>query len=146
MSESAWDKLFEINLKASFLLARETVKYMNDGNIIFISSIAGYFPLPPLTAYGVSKTALIGLTKALATELAPSIRVNCVAPGIIKTKFSELLWKSDEIASRTLADIPLNRFGEVKDVAGSVAFLCSEDADWITGETIVVAGGVKSRL
>ena len=102
----------------------------------------------------MTKTALFGLTKSLAAELGPrNIRVNCVAPGIIKTKFSEGLWSDAEgkdmpveshpLASRT----NLKRFGEPKDVAGPVAFLCSDDAAYVTGEIILATGGgVESRL
>eukprot|EP01101_Sappina_pedata_P013500 TRINITY_DN9770_c0_g1_i1.p1 TRINITY_DN9770_c0_g1~~TRINITY_DN9770_c0_g1_i1.p1 ORF type:complete len:268 (+),score=54.18 TRINITY_DN9770_c0_g1_i1:25-804(+) len=149
LDESAWDKLFETNVKASFLLARESLNYLSEsGNIVFVSSIAAFEPSGPLAAYGITKTSLLGLTKAFAHELAPvGIRVNCVAPGIVKTRFSSVLWENDSNeAHPALANIPLGRFGAVGDIAGPVAFLCSDDADWITGETLVVAGGAKSRL
>lgn len=91
-SESAWDKIFEVNVKASYLLAKEVLPFIRKrggGSIVFVSSIAGFKPFSLLGAYSVSKTALFGLTKAAAQDLAPeNIRVNCVAPGIVQTKFA----------------------------------------------------------
>jgi dehydrogenase/reductase SDR family member 4 len=94
-SEKAWDKIFEVNVKASFMLAKEALPFLRErggGNIVFISSIAGFHPNSILGAYGVSKTALFGLTKAAAGDLASEkIRVNCLAPGLIETKFSSIV-------------------------------------------------------
>eukprot|EP01103_Thecamoeba_quadrilineata_P014350 TRINITY_DN425_c0_g1_i1.p1 TRINITY_DN425_c0_g1~~TRINITY_DN425_c0_g1_i1.p1 ORF type:complete len:301 (-),score=51.70 TRINITY_DN425_c0_g1_i1:360-1151(-) len=148
LESSAWEKTFEVNVKNAFELAREAVPHMKAGaSILFISSIAGFRPGPPLSVYGIAKTALFGLTKALAVELgATGIRVNCVAPGIVKTRFSELLWKNEEAEKRALQDIPLGRIGNVDDIAGPTAFLCSEDASWITGEILLVTGGVHARM
>lgn len=91
-SEQAWDKIFEINVKSAFMLAKEVLPFLRKrggGNIVFVSSIAGLQPFPLLGAYSVSKTALIGLTKAASSDLAAeNIRVNCLAPGIVETKFS----------------------------------------------------------
>lgn len=90
--EDVWDKIFDVNVKASYLLAKEVKQYIvkrGGGSIVFISSIGGYQPFDLLGAYSVSKTALIGLTKAAAADLVKdNIRVNCVAPGVIETKFS----------------------------------------------------------
>lgn len=104
-----------------------------------------------IAAYGVTKTALIGLTKALALELAKdNIRVNGIAPGVIKTKMSKVLWDGDgdegERAIVENQEILLGRLGVPEDCAGTVAFLVSDDAAYITGETVVVAGGVHARL
>ena len=95
----------------------------------------------------MSKTALLGLTKVVAAAVSDdNIRVNGVAPGIIKTKFSSALWSNETIAEQTLEQVPLRRFGECKDIAGVTAFLCSDDAAYVTGETIVAAGGMNSHL
>ena len=95
----------------------------------------------------MSKTALLGLTKVVAAAVSDdNIRVNGVAPGIIKTKFSSSLWANETIAEQTLEQVPLRRFGESKDIAGVTAFLCSDDAAYVTGETIVAAGGMNSHL
>lgn len=150
--EDAWDKIFETNVKATFLLCKEIVPYLakrGSGSIVIVSSIGGYSytPLSLIGAYSVSKTALFGLTKALAPELAQdNIRVNCLAPGIIKTKFSKALTENDDSANIALQTIPLRRFGVPEDCAGTVAFMVSDDSAYMTGETIVVSGGMTSRL
>jgi len=148
--EEAWDKIFETNVKSAFMLSKEVVPFMQkrgSGSIIYISSIAGLVPFEMLGAYSVSKTALLGLTKAVSQQLASdNIRVNCIAPGIIKTKFSEPLHMSETALEISKSLVALNRLGEVHEVAGTAAFLCSDDASYITGETIVVSGGMKSRL
>lgn len=98
-------------------------------------------------AYSVSKTALFGLTKALAPDLAPkNIRVNCVAPGVIKTKFAKALYESKTAYEILMSQVPMNRLGTPDEIAGLVAFLVSDDAGYITGETIVASGGMASRL
>ena len=126
LSEAEWDKIFGINLRAAWLVAREAVPYMGSGaSIIFVASTASFSPSFPLGAYGVSKTALLGLTKAMAQELGPSnIRVNCLAPGLIKTRFSEELWKSEEISSRTVGTTYLGRIGVASEMGGA---LCAVD-------------------
>ena len=107
----------------------------------------GYVPINLLGAYSVSKTALLGLTKVVSSAVCDNnIRVNGVAPGIIQTKFSAALWQNEHVAEQTMEQIPLGKFGEAKDIAGVTSFLCSEDAAYITGETIVAAGGMTSHL
>jgi len=145
--ERAWDKVFDTNLKSHFFLIKEALPHLPQGSsILFVSSIGGFQPNPMGGAYSISKTALLGLTKSLSKELAPKqIRVNCIAPGVIKTRFSEALWK-DPRNVKLLEEIPLNRFGETSECGGISAFLLSHDASYITGESIVVAGGAPSRL
>ncbi|XP_058461207.1 dehydrogenase/reductase SDR family member 4 [Malaya genurostris] len=149
-SETAWDKIFEVNVKCSYLLAKEVLPFIRQrkgGSIIFVSSIAGFQPFSLLGAYSVSKTALFGLTKAASQDLASeNIRVNCIAPGIVKTKFAAALHESDAAKETALAQIPMGRFGDPKDISGVCAFLVSDDASFITGETIVASGGMPSRL
>lgn len=148
--EEAWDKIFDINVKSALMLTQLCVPHMidrNGGSIVYVTSIAGYVPINLLGAYSVSKTALLGLTKVVAAAVSDdNIRVNGVAPGIIKTKFSSALWANETIAEQTLEQVPLRRFGESKDIAGVTAFLCSDDAAYVTGETIVAAGGMNSHL
>jgi len=148
--EAAWDKIFEVNVKAPFLLSQEILPHLlkrQGGSIVFISSIAGFQPFQILGPYSVSKTALLGLTKVLAQQLGPdNIRVNCVAPGIIRTKFSQALTSTPEIAEKVVENVPLGRVGEPDEIGGLVSFLCSKDASYITGENFVVAGGQPSRL
>lgn len=148
--EDAWDKIFDTNVKCAYLLSQEVLPYMKDrgsGSIIYISSIGGFQPFQLLGAYSVSKTALLGLTKAAAAQCAvDGIRVNCVAPGIVKTKFSNPLWSSENAKERILEMVPAGRIAEPHDISGLVAFLCTDEASYITGENFVVAGGMQSRL
>ncbi|KAB5579152.1 hypothetical protein PHYPO_G00191850 [Pangasianodon hypophthalmus] len=149
-TDEVWTKILDVNVKCSFLLTKLVVPHMEKrggGSVVFVSSVAGYQPMTGLGPYSVSKTALLGLTRALAPELAHSnIRVNCVAPGIIKTRFSSALWQSDEIASEFLKMLSIKRLGKPEDIGGVIAFLCSDDASYITGETITVTGGMNCRL
>jgi NAD(P)-dependent dehydrogenase (short-subunit alcohol dehydrogenase family) len=109
------------------------------GAVVNVSSVAALGPAPGIGGYGMSKAALSYLTAQLALELAPAVRVNAVAPAIVKTRFAQALYagREDEVA----AGYPLGRLGEPADVAGAVAFLLSDAASWITGQTIVLDGG-----
>ncbi|KAL7732589.1 hypothetical protein ACLKA6_019216 [Drosophila palustris] len=148
--EKVWDKIFDVNVKSSYLLAKEALPYLRrekNSSIVFVSSIAGYDAFELLGAYSVSKTALIGLTKAAAKDLAPEgIRVNCLAPGIIRTKFSKALYENESANEMALSKIPMGRLGTSEEMAGVVSFLSSEDAGYITGESIVASGGMHARL
>ncbi|XP_075067379.1 dehydrogenase/reductase SDR family member 4-like isoform X1 [Mixophyes fleayi] len=149
-TEDVWDKILDINVKAAFLLVKLVVPKMQErggGSIVIVSSLAGFTPFPALGPYSVSKTALLGLTKALAPELTQlNIRVNCLAPGLIRTKFSSALWKNESVLEQLTTSLGISRIGEPEDCAGAVSFLCSPDAAYITGETVVVSGGGHSRL
>ncbi|MED6292460.1 Dehydrogenase reductase SDR member 4 [Characodon lateralis] len=149
-TEDVWDKILSVNVKSAFLLTKLVVPHMEKrggGNIIFVSSVAGYQPMQALGPYSVSKTALLGLTKALAPELAHgNIRVNCVAPGIIKTRFSSALWQNKDVADEFKKQLSIKRIGEPEEIGGTIAFLCSDEASYITGETIAVTGGMSCRL
>ncbi|XP_072271209.1 dehydrogenase/reductase SDR family member 4-like [Pyxicephalus adspersus] len=149
-TDEVWDKILDINVKAAFLLVKLVVPKMQErggGSIVIVSSIAGFRPFPLLGPYSVSKTALLGLTKALAPELLPlNIRVNCLAPGLIRTKFSSALWENEAGLEQLTSALGINRIGEPEECAGVVSLLCSSEASYITGETIVVAGGGHSHL
>lgn len=146
----AWNKIIETNLNSPYLTATTALQYMaTGGSIIMISSVGGYNPSTPHPAYGVSKTALFGLTKALANEAwqSNSVRVNCVAPGMIKTRFSKPIWQNDKIHKMISGQTILKRLGEPEEIASCVAFLASDDAAYITGEVLVASGGLlASRL
>ena len=110
------------------------------GAIVNISSISGIRPAPGIAFYGVTKAALIHLTEELAVELAPKVRVNAVAPAVVKTRFATVLYEGRE--EQVASTYPLGRLGVPDDVASAVAFLASDDAAWITGQTLVLDGGV----
>lgn len=111
--------------------------------IVNIASVAGLGASPGIGFYGISKAALINLTAQLAYELAPAVRVNAVAPAVIKTAFARALYEGHE--AEASAAYPLRRLGEPEDVAAPVAFLLSEDAAWITGHTLPIDGGTGVR-
>lgn len=139
-------KILEVNVIGAVDWTRDAVAAglrEQRGAIVNIASIAGVSPSPGIAFYGVSKAALINLTSQLAYELAPEIRVNAVAPAIIKTDFAKALYEGRE--AEVAAQFPLARLGVAADVAGPVAFLLSEDAAWITGRTIVIDGGGSLR-
>uniref|UniRef100_A0A8I5U2R4 DHRS4 n=1 Tax=Pongo abelii TaxID=9601 RepID=A0A8I5U2R4_PONAB len=140
----------DINVKAPALMTKAVVPEMEkrgSGSVRFLASVAAFRPLPGFSPYNVSKTALLGLTKTLAIELAPrNVRLNCLAPGLIKTSFSRMLWMDKEKEESMKETLQIRRLGEPEDCAGIVSFLCSEDASYITEETVVVGGGTPSRL
>ncbi|HMH58441.1 MAG TPA: SDR family oxidoreductase [Galbitalea sp.] len=139
VSDDAVRKIFEVNVLASLAWTRDAVAAGLSTAAVNIASIAGVTAAPGIAMYGVSKAALINLTTQLAYELAPDIRVNAVAPAVIKTDFAKALYEGREAA--VAATYPLRRLGIPSDVAGPVTFLLSEDAAWITGQTIIIDGG-----
>ena len=139
----AVDKTWAVNQRAPLVWSREVWRQsMREagGSIINIASVGGLQPGSALGAYNISKAALIYLTRQLAFELAPEVRVNAVAPAVVRTRLSALLW--DGIEGHTAASHPLKRIGEPDDVAAAVAFLASDAASWITGVVLPVDGGV----
>lgn len=141
----ALDRTWHVNLRGPLLYVRAAwARWMkeNGGVVCNNASVGGRTPAHGLGAYNVSKAGLIFMTKQLAYEMAPAVRVVGVAPGVIKTRLSELLWKSDEQAAGD--NHPMRRLGEPQDVAGAVVFLCSEQASWITGVTLDVDGGLTN--
>eukprot|EP00897_Mesotaenium_endlicherianum_P002709 jgi/Mesen1/2466/ME000158S01660 len=169
------DKIFDINVKAAIYLVRDAAPHMPAGSaVVFVASIAAFQPFTPLGVYGVSKTALLGLAKpaakkrsegdeahatrqlcasgwmlgeqGLAVEMGPDVRVNCVAPGIVPTHFADALVSNPASKEMMEEKTALKRLGTPEDMAAAVAFLVSGDAAYITGETLVVSGGMQSRL
>jgi 3-oxoacyl-[acyl-carrier protein] reductase len=141
---AAVQKTFAVNVAATIAWveqARQAGLGEHPGAaVVNVASVAGLRPSPPIGVYGASKAALIHLTGQLAVELAPRIRVNGVAPAVVKTAFASLLYEGRE--EQVAAGYPLGRLGVPDDVASAVAFLASDDAAWITGQTLVVDGGL----
>ncbi len=144
MKEEDWDKVLSINLKGTFLCTKAVSKPMirqRSGKIVNISSIIGLIGNAGQTNYSASKAGIIGFTKSCAKELATrNINVNAIAPGYIDTKMTKEL--NSEVKEKILSQIPLARFGKPKDVAEVALFLASALADYITGQVIVVDGGM----
>jgi NAD(P)-dependent dehydrogenase (short-subunit alcohol dehydrogenase family) len=142
MDRSRFTKTVEVNVWGPILwtgLAWNAWMQEHGGAVINTSSLGGLIARPDLGVYHATKAALIHLTRHYALELAPRVRVNAVAPGVVRTRLAETLWSQDEDA--IAAQFPLERIGEPADVGGAVAFLASDAASWITGETIVIDGG-----
>ena len=143
-----WNKIIDSNLNGTFLCSRKAGQIMREhkgGKIVSISSLAGRRSAPFMGIYGVAKAGIEMMTKVIAQELAPfNIQVNAVAPGMVRTKFSEPFWSSNEIYEQIIKTIPLARIAEPADVARAVLFLCSEASDFITGQTIMVDGGASA--
>ncbi|WP_067972151.1 SDR family oxidoreductase [Mycolicibacter icosiumassiliensis] len=135
-------KIFDVNLWGPLLWTSCAVKaWMGEhgGVVVNTSSIGGMSFAPLMGMYNATKAALIHVTKQLALELSPGIRVNAICPGVVRTKLAEVLWKEHE--QGLAATLPLGRIGEPVDVADAVLFLASDAASWITGQTLVMDGG-----
>ena len=150
IDEKAWDITMEVNLKGNFFLSQAVGKVMRDqggGNIINISSVDGIRPRVGVAVYSISKAGIIMLTQVLAQELSQyNIRVNAIAPGILKTKFSEALWKNPLIAREYKKNTALGYIGEPEDVVAAALFLASEASSYMTGQTISIDGGHFSSV
>ena len=136
-------KILAVNVVATLEWTRDAVTAGLARSVVNLSSVSGLSSSPNISFYGISKAAIINLTMQLAEELAPALRVNAVAPAVIKTDFARALYEGRE--DEAAAQYPLGRLGEVDDVAGPVAFLLSDDAAWITGQTLVIDGGAGIR-
>ncbi len=139
-----WDKTFEVNLRGVFLLTKlvyEASMEKNGGSIVNIASVGGLRPGFGLGVYNITKAGVIMLTRQLARELGGKVRVNAIAPGLVKTRFAEALWGNEEILNRVLASNPMGRIGTPDEIAGAVAFLASDAASYINGAVLVIDGG-----
>ena len=145
--EGQWQKILDVNVMGYFRVAKAAVPEMQKrggGKIINVASIAGLKPLPAMGVYSVSKAAVVMLTQALAQELGPhNIQVNAIAPGMIKTRFSSVLWQTESIAKSIQAATPVGRFGEVDDLTGAALYLASPASDFMTGAVMLIDGGMN---
>ncbi|GAA3655354.1 SDR family oxidoreductase [Streptomyces sp. S1A] len=136
-------KVFDTNVLSALGFAQRTWaawQKEHGGTIVNIASVAGLSASPFIGAYGISKAAMVNLTLQLAHELSPGVRVNAIAPAVVKTKFAAALYegREEEVAGR----YPMGRLGTPEDIGGAAAFLTSDDSGWITGQTLVVDGGI----
>jgi NAD(P)-dependent dehydrogenase (short-subunit alcohol dehydrogenase family) len=139
----AWDKTFQVNVRGAFVwsqLAWRAWMREHGGCIINLSSIGGLRGDAAIGVYNTTKAAIVHLTRILAVELGPGVRVNAIAPGLVKTDMARALWEPNEEGMARF--VPMKRLGEPTDVAGAVAFLASEQAGFITGQTLSVSGGL----
>ncbi|MGD9099928.1 MAG: glucose 1-dehydrogenase [Anaerolineae bacterium] len=143
--EGQVDKTLDVNLKGVFRGCKAVAPHMEKqggGKIINIASVAGLRPGPGMGIYSISKAGVLMLTQVLAIELGPAnIQVNAIAPGVIKTRFSQVLWQTPEIAGSALRSLPAGRFGEPEEVASLALYLASPASDYVTGAVFVMDGG-----
>jgi dehydrogenase/reductase SDR family protein 4 len=141
----AFDKIMDVNVKGVFFLTQQVGKVMlenESGVVINVSSEAGFCPTPFLGVYSVSKAAVNMLTKVFAQEWGSrGIRVNCIAPGLVKTHFSQALWGNEAILNTALTSIPLGRMAEPEEIVGLAIFLASEASSYVTGQIFLIDGG-----
>jgi NAD(P)-dependent dehydrogenase (short-subunit alcohol dehydrogenase family) len=148
ITDEAFDKIMGSNVKSNIWLCSLAVPKMVErggGSVVIISSIGGLRGSTVIGAYGISKAADFALARSLAGEWGPkNVRVNCIAPGLVKTDFARALWEDQENLKRRTATTPLRRIGEPHEIAGAVAYLASDASTFMTGQTIVIDGGVTT--
>jgi NAD(P)-dependent dehydrogenase (short-subunit alcohol dehydrogenase family) len=144
VDERAWDSIMNLNLKGLFFLSQAVARMMREqggGKIINVASIAGITP-DILSIYSISKAGVIMATKTMAQQWAQfNIRVNAIAPGLTKTRFSEALWGNKDILQGAMLGIPMRRVAEPEEMVGAVIFLASDASSYVTGQVIAVDGG-----
>ncbi len=147
VDEALWDRIIDTNLKGAFFVAQAAARVMEGGAILNLASLTSERGIPSAVPYGSSKTGLVGMTRALAVEWAPlGIRVNALEPGYFRTALTDIFYQNADWQRAMLANIPLQRFGELNDLVGASIFLCSDAARYITGICLPVDGGTLASL
>jgi NAD(P)-dependent dehydrogenase (short-subunit alcohol dehydrogenase family) len=148
ITDEAFDKIMGSNVKSNVWLCARAIPQMaerGNGSVVIVSSIGGLRGSTVIGAYGISKAADFALCRSLAGEWGPKgVRVNCIAPGLVKTDFARALWEDEALLKRRTATTPLRRIGEPHEIAGAVAYLGSDASTFMTGQTIVIDGGVTT--
>jgi NAD(P)-dependent dehydrogenase (short-subunit alcohol dehydrogenase family) len=139
-----WDKVLGLNLRSVFVACKAAMAHLPaGGSIVNVASIAGLTASPGLAAYGAAKAGVIALTRTLAVEAAPNgVRVNCLAPGWVRTELTRRMWSDPETSRALVAQVPLGRWADVEELAGPLLLLASDAGSYITGATLVVDGGL----
>lgn len=149
LDSDTWEKIITVNVTGAFYCAREFGRRIEDadrtGSIVNVASVGGVVALPKQAPYTASKHALVGLTKTLAVDWAPEIRVNALAPGYVKTAFTEGVRNNEGIREAILGTIPQRRFSEPEEIATAAVYLASDAASYATGEVHVVDGGIAAQ-
>lgn len=146
LNMETWNQILNVNVTGAFHCAREFGRRVNGtGALVNVASVGGVVALPYQAPYTTSKHAMVGLTKALAVDWAPRIRVNALAPGYVKTEFTKGVRESEGIRQDILDTIPQNRFAEPEEIATSAVYLASDAARYVTGEVHVADGGIAAR-
>jgi NAD(P)-dependent dehydrogenase (short-subunit alcohol dehydrogenase family) len=145
---SEWQSVMDTNLTSVFLMCRAFIPQFKEGygRIINLSSIMGHVSLPERSAYSASKTGLLGLTRALALELAPQgVTCNCISPGPFATEMNQKIAENEELNAQFMASIPVGRWGKLDEVGALAVYLCLPEAGFVTGTDIVIDGGWLAR-
>jgi NAD(P)-dependent dehydrogenase (short-subunit alcohol dehydrogenase family) len=146
ISDEAYDRIMGSNVRSNFWLCNMAIPHLvdkGDSSIIVVSSIGGLRGSPTLGVYGLSKAADMQLVRNLAVEWGPrGVRANCIAPGLVKTDFAKALWSNPAMLKKRTKDSPLQRIGEADEIAGTAIYMASKAGSFLTGQTIVVDGGV----
>jgi len=148
MEEAPFDLIMNANIKGYYFLSQAAAKMMVEqgggGAIVNIASVGGYFVTPGLGPYCISKAAIIMMTKSLAVELGPhKIRVNCIAPGIVKTRFSEALWSNEKLMAELMKKMPLQKIAQPEEISRTALYLASEASSFMTGSILIIDGGAN---
>jgi NAD(P)-dependent dehydrogenase (short-subunit alcohol dehydrogenase family) len=144
----AWDKAFEVNTKGYFWMTREVARHLRareaPGSIVNVASVAGLTGAPMMGVYAMTKAAILSMTKTFAIELAANkIRVNAIAPGFVDTKFASPVLKNDVLVDDIIKRTPMRRYGQPDEIAGAALYLASDAASYLTGQAIVIDGGMS---